>query len=288
MIRFSIRRSANLLLAIAVALSFPQSSRAENKFLKEGMAEYAIGNYSDASGHFGGALATDFNNSVLHYYLGSCYVHMKQKEAAIREFRIAYALDPDKEVGQYSKQALATYGLDSAGAVVEPKKLEWHVKDTSTSTAPPATPKLSALEQQVEDLKNLRTEQSRLSSIDAGKQGDRLVERTKNDILDSMRYTTRRGTVVQPTQLNSDGTHQVDYLKHLYDSQRTGYLDIGAKQSSEIQRSAEFLQEQMNEQAKAGKVHMSTSGTNLYVRNYEMTPPEPKPAIKPSPIHLAK
>lgn len=255
------------------------------------MAAYALGNYSDASGHFGGALATDFNNSVLHYYLGSCYVHMKQKEAAIREFRIAYALDPDKEVGQYSKQALAAYGLDSAGSVVEPRKLSVNAKEATTSAAQPATPAPkppTMLEQQAEDLKNLRTEQSRLSSVDAGKQGDRLVERTKNDILDSMRYVTRRGTVVQPTQLSGEGAHQVDYLKHLYDSQRTGYIEAGARQSSEIQRSAECLQEQMNEQAKAGKLHLSTSGTNLYVRNYEMTPPEPKPSIKPSPIHLAK
>src|SRR5262249_42714207 len=60
----------------------------------------------------GAALNSDFNNPVLHYYMANSFLHLKQTEAAIREFRIAYALEPNKEVGKFSKDALATLGVD--------------------------------------------------------------------------------------------------------------------------------------------------------------------------------
>jgi tetratricopeptide (TPR) repeat protein len=282
----------NFILLSVALLAFPQASLAEN-FLKEGMAEFAAGNYSDASGHFGGALTTDFNNATLHYYLGSCYAHMKQKDAAIREFRIAYALDPEKEVGQYAKQALVIYGAESAppGPQLAPQMLEPQLGAASglahaaasailpgVVVAPP--PRKTMLEKQADDLKNLREEQFRQSSVQTGVQGDRLVQRTTNDILDSMKYYTRWGAV-QP-KMTSDGQKQVDYLKRMYDSQKDGIIEAGKRQTAEIQHTAESLQQQMDEQAKAGKLHLSPSGTNLYVRNYEMTPSEAKPTGKGS------
>jgi hypothetical protein len=84
-------------------------------FLKQGMAEYNAGDYANASGHLGAALNTEFNNPVLHYYLASCYVHLNQKEAAVREFRIAFALQPDGDAGKLSKLALKYYGVDAGG-----------------------------------------------------------------------------------------------------------------------------------------------------------------------------
>lgn len=285
MIALLARRATKYLLLLLVALAAPQASLATD-FMKEGMADYAAGNYADASGHFGGALSTDFNNATLHYYLGSCYAHMKQKEAAVREFRIAYALEPEKEVGRFAKQALEVYGFDPAGPV-EKKPLVnalGAIPGLNASTMPPSSglpngpnsvieppkPK-SMLEKQAEDLKNLRSEQSRLASEDAAKQGERFVEKSKNDLLDASRYVTRRGRVIQP-QLTGDDNKTLENLRKLYDSQKSSYLDVGARQSSEIQNTASSLQDQMNEQLKAGKVHLSPSGTNLYVRNYQITP----------------
>jgi tetratricopeptide (TPR) repeat protein len=94
---------------------------AEN-FLTEGMTEYNAGDYANASGHLGAALNTEFNNPVLHYYMASCYVHLNQKEAAIREFRIAYALQPDGDAGKLSKTALKYYRVDAAGSGSESAK----------------------------------------------------------------------------------------------------------------------------------------------------------------------
>ncbi len=89
--------------------------------IKQGIAEYNAGDFGNAAGHLGAALSTDFNNPVLHYYLGNSYVRLKQKDGAIREFRIAYALQPDAQVGQYSKDALALLGasvVEGGGASI--------------------------------------------------------------------------------------------------------------------------------------------------------------------------
>ncbi|MBS1956163.1 MAG: hypothetical protein JST89_18405 [Cyanobacteria bacterium SZAS-4] len=289
-------RATKFLLFLFMVVAFPQASLATD-FLKEGMADYAAGNYSDASGHFGGALSTDFNNATLHYYLGSCYAHMKQQEAAVREFRIAYALEPTKEVGRFAKQALEIYGFDPDGPVEKKPSATplGALPGANSSALPPSSGRLpgavvetpkpkTMLEKQAEDLKNLRSEQSRLASEDAGKQGERFVEKSKNDMLDSSRYITRRGRIVQPS-LTSDDNKTLENLRKLYDSQKSSYLDVGARQNTEIQNTAASLQDQMNEQAKAGKLHLSPSGTNLYVRNYELTPAaDSKPSGKTSTI----
>jgi tetratricopeptide (TPR) repeat protein len=109
-------RATGLLACLFVALAMPAGAAENGNFLKQGMVEYNAGDYNNASGHLGAALNTEFNNPVLHYYLASCYVHLNQKEAAIREFRIAYALQPDGDAGKLSKTALKYYGLDSIGA----------------------------------------------------------------------------------------------------------------------------------------------------------------------------
>lgn len=294
-----------LLLIILVALS-PKCLASE--FMKQGMADYAAGNYGDAAGHFGGALSTDFNNATLHYYLGSCYAHMKQKEAAVREFRIAYALEPEKEVGHFAKQALELYGFEPGGpaekkAQVEPGAFApggtvpaggsvlpgfgvptatpgaigapGIVSGQSSSTTEMPKPK-TMLEKQAEELANLRAEQGRISSAEAAKQGDQFIQQRTRDLLDANRYVTRRGRVIQPTQLTGDYSKSIDSLKRLYDSQKSSYAENGAQQSREIQSTANSLKELMNEEQHAGKMHLSPSGTNLYVRSYEMTPTLPE------------
>ncbi|CAN5126197.1 hypothetical protein BH10CYA1_BH10CYA1_35680 [soil metagenome] len=298
MIALQARRATKYLILLFAALAFPQASLATD-FMKEGMAAYAAGNYSDASGQFGGALSTDFNNATLHYYLGSCYAHMKQKEAAVREFRIAYALEPEKEVGRFAKQALEIYGFDPAGPVEKKPSVNslGTAQGLNTSTITPTSglpngpsavvepPKSrTMLEKQAEDLKTLRSEQSRLVSEELGKQGDRLVQKSKNDLLDSSRYITRRGRVVQPA-LSGDDNKTLENLRKLYDAQKSSYLDVAARQSTEIQNTAVSLQDQINERGKAGKVHLSPSGTNLYVRNYQITPAlDAKQSGKTSPV----
>ncbi|HEY9679848.1 MAG TPA: hypothetical protein V6C76_17730 [Drouetiella sp.] len=276
------KRSLLITLTMATALC-SQAAFCSDEALKPGIAEYNKGHYAEAAGLFGASLNTDFNNAALHYYLGNCFSHMKQKEAAVREFRIAFALEPDKEAGKFSKQALATYGLDPTGTV-EPKKggIDALMPNgalpppgaTATSMAPLVAPqpsKSTELDRQASDLKNLRESEGKLSSQQAEKQGTAMAEQLKRDLLDSMRYVTRRGYVISPSLTNDNKTY-IEGVKQSYNAQRDAYLQNSSRQSSEIQRTADALRDQMNEQTKAGKVHLSPTGTNLYVRSYEMTP----------------
>lgn len=310
MLKSSLLKSIEFLLLTVLLLAFSPSSFASD-FIKDGMAEYAAGNYAEASGHFAGALSTEFNNATLHYYLGSCYAHMKQKETAVREFRIAYALEPEKLVGRFAKQALELYGYDSGGPMEKrtdplagsgPGPLGQGVTGVGplpgvaggtpaiSAGGPPLpggqpnmvtdAPKMkSLLEKQAEELAILRGEQSRLAGEEAAKHGDELVRKRTNDLLDANRYTTRWGRIVQP-RLSGDDSKSIDNLKKLYESQKSSYIENGARQSIEIQNTANSLREQMNEQQRAGKVHLSPNGTNLYVRTYETTPAQP-PAQSP-------
>ena len=47
--------------------------------------------------------------------MGSCYMKLRQNDAAVREFRIAYALEPSGTPGKYAKQALDSMGVDKSG-----------------------------------------------------------------------------------------------------------------------------------------------------------------------------
>lgn len=299
MLKSPTRKVVEFLLLTVLLIAFSPSSFASD-FIKDGMAEYAAGNYAEASGHFAGALSTEFNNATLHYFLGSCYAHMKQKETAVREFRIAYALEPEKLVGRFAKQALELYGYDSGGSLEKkppepltgggPGPLGQGVSGVGTlpgvTGAPPLptgqpnmvtdAPKMKTLlEKQAEELAILRGEQSRLAGEEAARHGDELVRKRTNDLLDANRYTTRWGRVVQP-RLSGDDSKSIDNLKKLYESQKSSYIENGARQSIEIQNTANSLKEQMNEQQRAGKVHLSPQGTNLYVRTYETTPAQPQ------------
>ena len=71
--------------------------------------------WADAAEDFGAALPSEFNNPLLHYYYANCMVHLKHKEAAIREYRIAYALQPVGTIGQYCKLCLDKFGIDAEG-----------------------------------------------------------------------------------------------------------------------------------------------------------------------------
>jgi tetratricopeptide (TPR) repeat protein len=279
------RSNSTIGAVVALLLSFcPTKSSAENNFLKLGMAEFNAGNYSDASGHFGAALSTDFNSSVLHYYLGNCYVHMKQKEAAIREFRIAYALDPEKDVGKYAKQALVGLGADAGAPGVTPGA---------------ANPSADALAKAaVDKLLDLKNKPGGLTPVGSGGTGSGMpfpnglppngsgmppigltpgVDPSKGGGIpgSGSKYDVGRGgrlfepapPVVPATA--ADTASRLEALRRMYEGNR--YVPT-TKTNQEIQKTAENLRELMTQQAKPGSHHLVPAGTNLYIRNYQMTP----------------
>ncbi len=266
------------------------SALADSNFLKQGIADFNSGNYTDASGHFGAALSTDFNNSVLHYYLGNCYVHMKQREAAIREFRIAYALDPDKDVGKYAKQALAGLNADgpapptaatpnpnadaAAKAAVD-KLLDLKSKPggwipTGGGLPIPPTGPIPIGADPTKPLPPLQPGQK----VEIGR-GGRLFEPTPTPTPPTPTSSTANDTARQ----------QLEALRKLYEGNR--YVPT-TRTSQEIQKTADNLRELMTQQSKPGSHHLVPAGTNLYIRNYQTAPPEGAQPPLPTPANAQK
>ncbi|CAN5367852.1 hypothetical protein BH10CYA1_BH10CYA1_19730 [soil metagenome] len=273
------------------------SALADTNFLKQGIAEFNAGNYSDASGHLGAALSTDFNNSVLHYYLGNCYVHMKQRESAIREFRIAYALDPDKDVGKYAKQALA--GLSADGSA-------------SPTAATPNANADSAAKAAVDKLLDLKSKPGGWMPTGAGGTAAGLPVPTglppigstpgadPNKPLSPLQpgqkvEIGRGGRLFEPTPTptpptpttstaNDTARQQLEALRKLYEGNR--YVPT-TRTNQEIQKTADNLRELMTQQTKPGGHHLVPAGTNLYIRNYQTAPPKAQPPL-PTPANTPK
>lgn len=103
-------------LAVAVLTStivFPLAVCAENAAMTEGIEAFKDGDFKLAESRLGCAQAAEFSNPVYHYYLANTYIKLNKKELAIQEYRISFALAPEKEVGKLSKQALISLGLES-------------------------------------------------------------------------------------------------------------------------------------------------------------------------------
>ncbi|HEY9679145.1 MAG TPA: hypothetical protein V6C76_14145 [Drouetiella sp.] len=112
--------AAVLACGISTLPSFAAASNDESE-MQQGMSSYKEHAYPEALGHFGAALPADFNNANLHYHMANCLVHLRQKESAIREYRIAYALEPHSKVGRYSKQCLYLFNIDADGFLPFPE-----------------------------------------------------------------------------------------------------------------------------------------------------------------------
>jgi tetratricopeptide (TPR) repeat protein len=251
------------------------------EFVKQGMADYKAGDYANAAGHLGAALSSDFNNPLLHYYLGNSYVQLKQKDGAIREFRIAYALQPTGEVGNYARRALLGLGTDVTAN--EAATSDFKV-DKSAFSSPILDRAKSALQEQAEKEKAARNGVWQGNNDSTAKRDAEALKRTKQDMLDNSphNYSRRFGTPY-PVNLSKDSQQQLDSIKHTSDAQRKKAADSGAQQANEIERSAQNLQGLLNDKPKPGEAKLVPNGTNLFIRNYEPVSPQTQPTTSTQP-----
>lgn len=93
----------------------PQVGEPKENLLSKAIALYRCRQFANAANDLGAALPSEFNNPLLHYYYANCMVHLRHKESAIREYRIAYALQPSGTVGEYCRLCLDRFGIDAEG-----------------------------------------------------------------------------------------------------------------------------------------------------------------------------
>lgn len=154
-------------------------AKPKEDYLLNGVCKYRLRQFSDAANDLGAALPSEFNNPLLHYYYANCMVHLRRKETAIREYRIAYALQPVGTIGDYCKQCLNKFGIDAEGKSA--RELKPPVTKSRTPDPkipePPSITELAALkanpkdgsksaierEKSVENLRNLMQQKKRTS-----------------------------------------------------------------------------------------------------------------------------
>jgi tetratricopeptide (TPR) repeat protein len=270
-------RGVAIILAI-FSCSTP-AVRAENKYLEQGIKEYNAGDFMSAVGHLGEAESQDFNDAKLHYYLANAFVRIKQLDAAIREYRIGYALEPDGPVGAMCKQALDRCQPDLA---LQGKD----GKDANKSSMPPLDPVLKQaldhLQSQREDLKSNQASAAHAQASSMSKFTDAQSEalrRNTQDVIDSLRGYRRSGGAVQQAQ--QDMSARQELINKAYQSQKANAASATRQRASAIEESESNLEKLLNEQPKAGSVRLAPAGTNLYIRNYVPPDTDLKPSGSP-------
>lgn len=157
----------------------PRVEEPKDSLLNKAIRQYRCRQFANAANDLGAALPAEFNNPLLHYYYANCMVHLRHKESAIREYRIAYALQPSGTIGEYCKLCLDRFGIDAEGKKSsQPKALP--LKPGSKNSVPdvpepPSATELAALkanpkdgsesalarEKSVENLKDLMQQKKR-------------------------------------------------------------------------------------------------------------------------------
>ena len=239
--RFAIAATLMLMACLTPAQS-------ANKFLLQGIQDYRNGDFSAAAGNLGAAMSTDFNNAMLHYYMGNCCVHLKQMESAVREFRIAYALDPTGQVGKFAKQALDYLDVDAQGQGLAKKA-------APSSYEPKLDPAM----------------EKALATLDKQGQGNSPYGKHKPASQLPWWMQQKQGNDVPP-----ELSKYLDGLRHQYETNQGGGYYRNARPQSEAQKSADNLKRLLQEAPKDGRHHLSPHGTNLYTRNYTHSQSEHK------------
>jgi hypothetical protein len=264
------RHSAYKQFALMAAFSFlaGQSAQAENPALREAIKKYNAGDYLTAAGLLGQAESADFNDPKLHYYLANTFYRLNEREAALREYRIAYALQPTGEVGSLSKRALSALDPDSDKPILQ-------ATDNALGKKPqdPLLQQASAyLRQQTDGLKSAGLEASQAQANGLGRLSDaqsEILKRDSQNLIDDILRNYRRPTRSQLDEVKAGSAAQAEKMRQSYETQKVNAFANGQKRSSLLDESATNLQQLMDEPGKPGKVRVDPAGTNLYVRNYQ-------------------
>jgi tetratricopeptide (TPR) repeat protein len=275
--RFAVVMSSVIFLSVAW---IPLSVNAESStsLMKEAVADYRAGHFADASGNFYATLTKEFNNPMVHYYMASCYVHLEDAESAVREFRIAYALAPNTDIGYYSKTALKYFVFNADGTVVGAAKKE--KKDSSAAaTASTGLPSSTAdvIQSQTQREKVSRLTQSAKLADEINKQGDETVSKAVGGLSSDPREREQ-----QMLRLPDDVKSMLSNLRSEYDAKKKRQLDAGKLQADKLDESASNLQSLIDQ-------HQSLQAdSNLYVRRYKQDAEKGKiksPTDKAAAIH---
>jgi tetratricopeptide (TPR) repeat protein len=241
--------------AVALLLCTFNVALAASPEMKEGVAEFNAGNYKQAESLLGIAQSAEFSNPVFHYFLANTYVKLNKKDLAIQEFRIAFALAPEKEVGKLSRQALGYLGVEE-----ETKK----TVPTRAITALPPPPKDMMLENAKQSLK-LQAEAAKDSTRSRAERDALELAKLQQEALAKAQKELEEN--IAKGKGNREALRRLQQMRQHFETQRAS-LDRGDSRAQELQKSADNLQTLLEDKRPISTPRLSPVGTNLYVRNY--------------------
>lgn len=249
-----------------------------NPHMKEGILLYKRGNFRDSMTEFAQALNSEFDNATLHYYMANSLVGMRQREAAIREFRIAYALAPKEEAGMLAHLALSYMGADNYDDNVtkraEPKK----DAKQEPKIDPVFEKSLEVLRKQAADaafdVKNLSPKEVEMVRVQ-----DENITKSRNAVVDALLRANP-----EDLHLTSEAMNHLNQTKRLIEEKNRRMGNV-IKKSSGVTDTADSLKTLMMEKNSKSAPKLDPRGTNLYIRNYSAPSsksPKASGATKPS------
>lgn len=217
-------------------------AQAEGSSLQKGIEAYGAGDYVKAAGHLGAAQSAEFSNPVLHYYLANTLVHLNDREGAIREYRIAYALEPDGDIAKECRLALWVYNADSYGP-----------RSSRGGTS---------------------------SSVPFGKitfSSDPVIQQA---VLTMHKQVDQLTSLYLMPPANYGSGQRASVLRRMYSRPNMQQMQDNARSASAVAESASNLERQLNNKSSGSAVKLDPYGTNLYIRKYVY--PEPANQNQPT------
>lgn len=226
--------------------------------MEEGLQNFQAKRYHAAQENFELAAVLAPTDSATHYFLGVISLKLRDYDAARRELKLAFRLDPFGEFGQLAKASLLEA---TSQAVIHGR--------------PPADPE--AIVQQC--LRQMRRQTRDRIALNIAKGGAyaQMRMRSGNDHLRRLADMPRgpRNPMAYMPNLNrdpyfisTDYQFRTNWLRTDYQSQAIIAHTDGIKRARTVQESANNLKELLSQSPRPGQPRLRAFGTNLYVRYY--------------------
>jgi tetratricopeptide (TPR) repeat protein len=262
------------LIALSLSCCFYQKPvSAQNPYMEQALAAYNSGDFNTTLHYLNTAANSEFNNPLFHYYLADTLVHLGRHEEALKEYRIAYTLNPSSSVANYCKLALSRYGTGTEPQI-------WHEKGEAKNSGPDAqlVQSVSVIHKQTEDSKNIMIQGAHDRSTNALRSTDENIKTSQRQTQQMINDLQAQSLSLDPgsarraaASINAQSEEQqkgLTNLKRNTDRIASESMKDAVQRSLYVEQSATNLEQMMVAPHKAGDVVLDKNGTNLYVRNY--------------------
>jgi len=288
---WQLRNVALVILSIGIGISttFGSPAALAAGSFELGVKAYNAGKFQTAVNLLTRASAANPYDARIHYYRANALVKLGRHKEAIREYGVAYSLDPGGDCASYCEAALEAYGLESPRQVAERTAVDTRSITASDINDARVRISLQAQEATGRLLRSGQQEaafQQRLGDIQAQRIGDNAaaeIASIRSSVLLGVGFRRSRFGA-QPFFFRQVGftpgqSAQADLIRQQAASaqasaRRTAQIqaqraaEIAAEKARLLDETAANLQSQMLEASLPGSVTLNPVGTNLYVRNY--------------------